>query len=149
MRATPRQNQNQSDDWTVGVSVPVPVWNRNQGNIRVVQAELNVAAQEVCRVQNELVEKLATAYRDYAAAKQRAERYREAILPKARESFELCSKAYQGGTFEYLRVLEAQRAITQANLEYVRAMGEAWKAAGEISGLLQEEVWPPPPVTTK
>lgn len=138
-----RQNQNRSDDWTIGVSVPVPLWNRNQGNIIAAQAQVSEAVQEVGRVENDLVERLATAFRDYAAAQQRAERYRTAILPRARETYELSLKAYKGGQFEYLRVLEAQRSVAQANLEYVRALGEAWKAAGAISGLTLEDHWPP------
>lgn len=137
-----RQNQNRSDDWTIGVSVPIPVWNRNQGNIMAAQAQLAEAIQEVGRVENDLVERLATAFRDYAAAQLRAERYHSAILPRARETYGLSLKAYQGGQFEYLRVLEAQRSVAQANLEYVRAPGDAWRAACVISGLLLEEHWP-------
>jgi len=140
-----RQNQNRSDDWTIGVSVPIPVWNRNQGNIMATQAQVGEAVQEVGRVENDLTDRLAGAFRDYAAARRRADRYRTAILPRAQEAYELSRKAYAGGVFEYLRVLEAQRAVAQANLEYVRALGEAWKAAGAISGLTLEDHWPPVP----
>ena len=55
-------------------------------------------------------------------------------------------KAYQGGQFEYLRVLTAERALAQANLEYVKALRDAWKAASVISGLALEDEWPPKPV---
>lgn len=137
-----RQNQNKSDDWTIGVSVPVPLWNRNQGNIQAAQAEVAEAIQEVGRVENDLVERLATAFRDFAASRERAVRYRTAILPRARETYELSLKAYQGGQFEYLRVLEAQRSLAQARLEFVRAQGDSWRAASVISGLVLEESWP-------
>lgn len=137
-----RQNQNRSDDWTIGVSVPVPLWNRNQGNIMAAKAQAAEALQEVGRVENDLVDRLAAAYRDHGAARERVERYRARILPKARETFDLSLKAYKGGQFEYLRVLEAQRSVVQANLEYVRAEGEAWRAASVIAGLLLEENWP-------
>ena len=139
-----RQNQNRSDDWTIGVSVPLPVWNRNQGNIQTAQAQLAEAMQEIGKVENDLVDRVASAFRDYTAARKRAERYRSAILPLARETYDLSAKGYRGGQFEYLRVLEAQRAFTQANLEYVRALGEAWKAASILSGLTLEEDWPSP-----
>ncbi|MFO0809035.1 MAG: TolC family protein [Gemmataceae bacterium] len=138
-----RQNQNRSNDWTLGVSVPVPVWNRNQGNIRAAEAQVGQAVQEVGRVENELAERAATAFREFASARQRAERYRTAIVPKARETFELSQKAYKGGQFEYLRVLEAQRTVGQAELERVRALADAWKAASAISGLTLEQQWPP------
>ena len=140
-----RQNQNRSNDWMVGVSVPVPVWNRNQGNILAARGQLGEAVQEVARVENDLVERLATAYREFTAARQRAERYRSAILPKAQETYELAVKAYKGGQFEYLRVLQAQRALFEARLEYNRALGEAWRAASVISGLTLEDHWPPAP----
>jgi cobalt-zinc-cadmium efflux system outer membrane protein len=130
---------------TYQVSVPLPLWNRNQGNIRAAQAELGRAIQEVKRVQNDLTGRLATAFGQYAAARQRAERYRSTILPNATRAYRLSQEAFRGGQFEYLRVLQAQRAAAEANLEYIRTLGEAWRAASEIAGLLLEENWPCPP----
>lgn len=139
-----RQNQNRSNDWLVGVSAPIPVWNRNQGNIRAAKAELGVAVQDVGRTENELAERVATANRAYAAAVKLAEQYRADILPKAEETYKLSLEAFKGGQFEYLRVIQAQRAVAEARLEYVRALGEAWRAAADLSGLLLEESWPGP-----
>jgi cobalt-zinc-cadmium efflux system outer membrane protein len=103
--------------------------------------------QEVARVQNDLASRLAAAYGQYAAAKQRAERYRTAILPNAQKAYRFSLDAFKGGQFEYLRVLQSQRAVAEANLEYLRSLSEAWRAASEIAGLLLEENWPciPPP----
>jgi cobalt-zinc-cadmium efflux system outer membrane protein len=124
------------------VSVPLPVWNRNQGNIRAAQAELGRAIEGVNRVRNDLVHRLWTAFGQYTAARQRAERYRTAILPDATRAYQLSQTAFRGGQFEYLRVLQAQRAVAEANLEYIRALAGAWRAASEIAGLLLEEHWP-------
>ena len=137
-----RQGQNRSNDWNLGVTMPVPVWNRNQGNIRAAQAQLGEAIQEVGRVENELTTKVAAAFGGYAAARKRAERYRDAILPRAKEAYTLSVRAYQGGQFEYLRVLQAQRAVAEARLEYLRSLGEAWRAASDIAGLMLEDQWP-------
>lgn len=137
------QGQNRSNDWDIGVSVPVPFWNRNQGNILAAQAKVNEAIQQVGRVENELANRLAVAFSTYSAARERSERYKTAILPRAQRTYELSRKAYQGGQFEYLRVLEAQRAVAAANLELVRSLGEMWQAASEIAGLMLEDEWPP------
>ena len=139
------QGQNKSNDWLLGVSAPLPTWNRNQGNIRAAKAELGMAIQEVGRVENELAERVATALRAYEASTKLAEQYRDDILPKAEETYRLSLEAFKGGQFEYLRVIQAQRAVAEARLEYNRALGEAWKAAAELSGLLLEEWWPGPP----
>lgn len=137
-----RQNQNRSDDFRIGASISVPLWNRNQGNIRAAEAEYCEAQQQVRQVQNELTERLSLALRDYAAARRRAERYSTAILPRAKETYELSRKAYQGGEFEYLRILEAQRVLAQAYLDYIRAQGDGWKAAATLSGLTLQDAWP-------
>jgi cobalt-zinc-cadmium efflux system outer membrane protein len=142
-----RQNQNRSNDWMVGVSAPIPLWNRNQGNIRAAKAELGAAIQDVTRVENELAERVAIALRAYAAATKLADQYRADILPKAEETYKLSLVAFKGGQFEYLRVIQAQRAVAEARLEYNRALGEAWRAAADLSSLLLEEWWPGPQPT--
>ena len=143
-----RQNQNKSDDWVIAASMPVPLWNRNQGNIFAAKAQVGEAINEVGRVENDLVNRLATSFATYAAARKRAEKYKATILPKAERSYQLSLKAYQGGQFEYLRVLQAQRAVAEVRLEYLRSLGEMWRAASEIAGLMLEDQWPlaPAPV---
>lgn len=141
-----RQNQNKSSDWTITASLPVPIWNRNQGNIFAAKAQVGEAESEVGRVQNDLVGRLATAYTPFTAASERAGRYKTAILPKAEQSYQLAMKAYRGGQFEYLRVLQAQRTVAEVRLEYLRSLAEAWRAASEIAGLMLEDQWPNAPM---
>jgi cobalt-zinc-cadmium efflux system outer membrane protein len=141
-----RQNQNISSDFDLGVSLPIPLWNRNQGNIQSARAMVGEATQQIGMVQNDLTGRLGVAFRNFASARRLAERYRTAILPRAKEAFDLSMKAYQGGQFEYLRVLTAERMLAQANLEYVTALKNAWQAASVISGLALEDEWPPKPV---
>jgi cobalt-zinc-cadmium efflux system outer membrane protein len=138
------QGQNRSNDGGTGLTAPVPVWNRNQGNIRAAKADLGAAVQEVERVKADLAGRAAAALRAHAAAVKEAELYRTEILPRADETYRLSLGAFKGGQFEYLRVIQAQRAVAEARLEYTRALGEAWRAAAELSGLLLEEAWPGP-----
>ena len=137
-----RQYENKSHDFALGFSAPIPTWNRNQGNIRAAKADLGMAIQLVGKVENDLAERIAAAFRIYGAAIKRAELYRGEILPRAEETYQLSLAAFKGGQFEYLRVIAAQRGIAEARLEYNRALGEAWRAAAELSALTLEEVWP-------
>jgi cobalt-zinc-cadmium efflux system outer membrane protein len=136
------QGQNRSNDWDIGVSVPILVWNKNQGNIFAARAQVSEAVRQVGRCQNDLVNRLATTFSTYAAARKRADRYMTAILPKAQRTYELSREAFQGGRFEYLQVLQAQRAVAEANLELVRSLGEMWRSASEIADLMLEDQWP-------
>jgi cobalt-zinc-cadmium efflux system outer membrane protein len=139
------QGQNRSNDWAVGFSTPLPVWNRNQGNIRTAKAELGAAIQDVSRVETDLAEKVAAAFRGYAAGAERAARYRAEVLPRAKEALELSRKAVKIGQFTNLNVLQAQRVLADAALEQNKSLADAWKSAAELSGLLLEEAWPPAP----
>ncbi|HEV3386834.1 MAG TPA: TolC family protein [Gemmata sp.] len=136
-----RQYEFNSNDFTIGFSMPLSLWNRNQGNIQAAEAELGAANFEVARVENDLTDRIATSFRIYSSAQTRAERYRMDILPRAEETHDLSLKAFKGGQFEYLRVIQAQRAVAEARLEYNKSLGEAWKAAADLSGLLLEESW--------
>lgn len=140
-----RQFENRSHDGSVGLSLPIPVWNKNQGNIRAARAELGMAIRAVGQAENELAGRVAAAHQTYAAARERAAVYQKELLPRAEEALRLSTAAFKGGQFEYLRVIQAQRAAAESRLELNKALGEAWRAAAELSGLLLEESWPEPP----
>lgn len=121
----------------------VPLWNRNQGEIRAAQNDIIAARARLGRVQNELANQAALALGNYQASAQLAERYRTEILPRARESYSLIRRGYVEGEFELLRLLVAQRTLIDADLGYVNAQEARWLSAAEIAGLLQVEQFPP------
>lgn len=137
-----RDNVDNQNQWAFRASLPIPLFNRNQGNVQAASAEVGRAVAEVERAQNVLVGHLATAFGRYTAARQRADHYRTSILPDAQNAYQLALAAFEGGQFEYLRVLQAQRVVAETKLEYVRALTELWLAASDIAGLLLEEEWP-------
>lgn len=138
-----QRNFNDRDNQAIyQIGMPIPIFNRNEGNIRAAQAELGRAVREVHRVQGELASKLATAYGQYAVARQRSELFKTTILPDAEKGYQLSLAAFKGGQFEYIRVLQAQRTLVEIRQEYLRAQGDAWRAASEIAGLTLEESWP-------
>jgi len=140
-----RQFENKSYDGSAGLSMPIPVWNKNQGNIHTAKAQFGMAVQNVGNVENDIAGRVATAYQAYSAARERAERFRREIIPRAEETYKLSLEAFKGGQFEYLRVIAAQRVTAEARLELNKSLSEAWRAAAQLSGLLLEEVWPAPP----
>ena len=138
-----RQNQNRSDDFRIGVSASIPLWNKNQGNIRAAEAQLCAAMQEVGRVENDLTDRLAIALREYSSARKRAEKY-QYVVDRA-ENAQTIATEDQRRNLSPLMVLELQRSLRQARLERLKSLGDAWKAAGTISGMTIEDNWPPAP----
>jgi cobalt-zinc-cadmium efflux system outer membrane protein len=121
------------------VGVPLPIYNRNQGNIEKARGELAMAQQAVGRLEAELQGQLAVAFREYQTALQQADRYREQMLPVADRTLELVRLAYGSGEVDYLRLLSAQQNYGRAHLEYLKTLGIVWTRHAQIDGLLTSE----------
>lgn len=118
------------------VSMPVPIFNRNQGNIAAAEAEWVRAAREVERLRLALRQSLSDAYRDYATSRTRVVRLNQEILPASLETLELSRTLLDGGELTYLEFLTVQRNYTRLNQEYVTALGDLWRTVVAIDGLL-------------
>ena len=121
---------------TVQAGVPMPIFNRNQGNIRKAQAELMAAQNEVQRVQLDLQQRLSVVFEQYATARYQVERYSQDILPSAKKSLDLANLGYRQGEYNYLFLLTAQRTFFQTNLTYLDALRELRTAGTAIEGNL-------------
>lgn len=124
------------------VEMVVPLFDRNQGNIRAAQAGVGTAMAQLNRVQTELVEATVAALGRYLTARQLADRYAQEILPGATRVQSIFARLYGEGHIDFLRYLAAQRALLDANLSYVNSQEARWTAAAEIAGLLQSEQFP-------
>jgi cobalt-zinc-cadmium efflux system outer membrane protein len=128
----------QTNDGVAGVQVgiPVPVCNRNQGNIQAAEAELIAAENAVRRLELELQDRLAMAFRRYASARQQTDRYRQEILPRAQNSLDLLGTGYREGQVDFQTLLTSQRTYIRVNLAYLAALAEFRQAATVIDGQL-------------
>ncbi len=123
-------------------SVPLPLWNRNEGNIAAAQAEVNRAEATVEQIQNEIARQMADAAGRYRIADQQAKRYADRIVPRAREGVKIMQEGFAQGQFDFLRLLQTQRALVEANLGYIDALETRWSAAAQLAGLAQIEAFP-------
>jgi cobalt-zinc-cadmium efflux system outer membrane protein len=123
-------------------SMTVPLWNRNQGGIRAAQAETARANASLQRVENELSQQTAAALGVYLAATERTVIYEQKILPKARDVYQVNVKLFEQGQSDFLRLLQTQRTLIEADLGYVDAQEARWTSAAAIAGLLQLEQFP-------
>ena len=85
--------------------------------------------------------RLATAFKQYRDAKQMAEKYRDVVLPKAQETFDLYQKSFQQMAAAYPQVLMAKRSIHQFRAEYTHSLARLWQSVVEIQGFLLTDAW--------
>ena len=123
-------------------SVPLPFWNRNEGNIASANAQVFKAQATVEQVQNQIAKQTADAAGRYRIADQLVRRYELKIIPKARDGVKIMQEGFAQGQFDFLRLLQTQRALVEANLGYIDALEARGVAAAELAGLAQIEAFP-------
>jgi outer membrane protein, heavy metal efflux system len=123
-------------------TMPLPTWNKNQGNIHAAQSNVIRSTHVARKTQVDLNKQLALATGRFDVARQQVAKFEGSILPKARESVRLNQLGFDQGQFDLLRVLQSQRALIENELNYLSAQEARWTAAAEIAGMLQEEQFP-------
>ncbi len=121
---------------SVQLSMPIPVHNKNQGNIHAAYADYVAATQNVERLKMKLRRDLAKAIRSYNVAQATVQQLENLILPNVAETLEIMQTAQALGEFDFLRVFTARRAYFDANLKYVTALTDLAKADANLEGLL-------------
>ncbi len=126
----------------IGVYLNIPLWNQNQGNIAAAQAAVSRANANRDVVQLELAKQLTDALQRYRIADKTVKTLEDGILPDALRTLDLIQKAYAVGQFDITRLLQTQRSVFEANIDYITALENRLIAAAEIAGLLQLEEFP-------
>lgn len=125
-----------ASDGAVTVGVPLPLWNRNQGEIVQAQGEIAAAERALDQLELSLENRLAPVFERYSNALNQVKKYRDQLLPAARQSLDLVRRLYQAGETPYLNLLTAQRSFSQTNVNYLESLRELRAAEAEIDGLL-------------
>ena len=126
----------------IGTYFNIPLWDRNQGNIRSANFGLSGANAQLRATQNELLRQIANAIGRYRAAQQTLNALRDLVLPDARENLRLVEIEMANGQTDLFRLLISQRSLFEADLDIVSAELNVLTAAIEIAGLLQQEQFP-------
>ena len=98
-----RDNATHSSGISTLVALPVPFFNRNQGNIDRAAADIRVDQAEVRRVQLVLRDQLIDSFRRYKTGIQQVTRLEKAILPNAEENLQLTRHCTVREKFRSLR----------------------------------------------
>lgn len=120
----------------IEVGIRLPLFDRNQGNVQSARAEIELARAELDRVRLSLRSTLAGVQRNYLDTVALVNRYRDGILPRAQQAYELYLTRFKQMNAAYPQVLIAQRTWFQLQDEYVQALVNLWENILQIRGFL-------------
>lgn len=106
----------------LAMSVPLPLFNRNQGAADAALHEMEGAAERRRAAYAEAVAQIHAAYESASAALREVEELAHTVLPVATESFDKTREGYRQGKFAYLDVLEAERTLFDARRRKIEAI---------------------------
>lgn len=138
-----RQVDPAQDQGLAQVMMAVPLFDRNQGNIRAARAEIASSRANLRTIEIDLATQAAEAIAVYRVSQRSVEWYERYILPKARETVQLTQMLYARGEVTFLSLLQAQRILTETELAFVESQADRWNGAVLIADLLQLEQFPP------
>ncbi|WP_345320024.1 TolC family protein, partial [Novipirellula rosea] len=133
-----------------GVSIELPVFDRNQGTIRQAQADLMRQQEEIRRIELDLQRRLASTYQQYLTSLQIATEYDRVIIPEARMAYEELLESYKDNRVDWPDVLSAQHDLFDARLTQIQQLemvrqNEVLVRGFMLEGGLQAAQRPTPP----
>ena len=132
----------ESDDqvYVMGMSLPLPFFNRNQGAIGEASNDLKKAQEERTAAEVNAIATLDEVYQTLLSSYNEVTILRDTILPGAESAFNASNEGYLEGKFSYLDVLDVQRSLFDAEDTYINSLVAYHKALTAIERLIGENL---------
>jgi cobalt-zinc-cadmium efflux system outer membrane protein len=118
-----------------GVSIELPVSDRNQGAVAAAAARVRQATLRRTAVEKRIDAELEQARIALETCRAEAGKLMELALPSAKDALAGLEEGYRQGKFDYLSVLDAQRTYIEIRARHIAAIAEALGAAVELEKL--------------
>lgn len=120
----------------VEVGVQLYIFNRNQGNVEAARANVERAQEEARRVQLALRERGSTFFQMYRNSQIMVDHYRNQLLPRTQQAYEMMVTRYGRMLASYPQVLMTQQALFQLHTDYISALENLWMDSIALRGYL-------------
>ncbi|NMZ83716.1 TolC family protein [Pseudomonas mandelii] len=112
----------------VGLSMPIPLFNRNQGNVLAAARRTDQARDLRNASELRLRTEIQTTLDQWVTANTEVASFNQTILPAAQSAVDTATRGFEMGKFNFLDVLDAQRTLISARTQYIQAIAEATDA---------------------
>lgn len=112
----------------VGLSMPIPLFNRNQGNVLAAARRADQARDLRNSSELRLRTEIQIALDQWMTANTEVTSFNQTILPAAQNAVDTATRGFEMGKFNFLDVLDAQRTLISARNQYIQAIAEATDA---------------------
>lgn len=111
-----------ANGWEIGVLLPIPALNRNQGNVARARANVTQMTIEAASVEQQVIGEVRRAVTEYEVSRNEVERYEQDLLPGVRSVREDRQRLYASGEQAIDAFLSAQRDYNDTVRQYWEAL---------------------------
>ena len=133
-------DESEDNVYLMGVSLPLPILNRNQGEIQEARYNLYKAKNKKSAVEIRMIETLNEAYQNLSATFFETTTLRDVVLPGAQSEFAAVNEGYNEGKFDYLNLLHSKSTFFDAKVKYIESLATYHKAVATIERLIGEKL---------
>jgi cobalt-zinc-cadmium efflux system outer membrane protein len=131
-----RDNELGRTQAVVGVSIPLPFFDRNQGSIYEATKLADKAGDEMEATRLRLASEVQQASSRLGVARTSLSTLQTTVLPAAESAYEAATKGFEAGKFGFIDVLDAQRSLLAARSRYLNTLSAAYQAATAIDRIV-------------
>ena len=117
------------DTLYAAAQIPLPIRNRNQGQIEAAAEEIRAVESSVVTTEAAIRSELESAVRDYESRQKLLNETLRPMRDRANEVYQIVDAAYRETGSDLLRLLDAERTKIEAALAYARALAELQQSA--------------------
>jgi cobalt-zinc-cadmium efflux system outer membrane protein len=136
------QGKQSANGWGLGVLLPAPILNRNQGNVARARANVEQTQIEQKSLELQIVREVQDAAAEYASSRAALERYEREILTDARSLRDEKQKLYAKGQVGLDAFLEARKDYNEVVRDYLDALARHRRDALKINTVVGQRILP-------
>lgn len=108
----------------LSLSIPLPLFNKNQGLIAEAEASAERAKARIGALRLGITSEVASAHAEALNLQQLLNQYRQGLLPVSARNVQLAQKGYGQGLVSILEVVQAQRQHADLNAAYLNTLDQ-------------------------
>jgi outer membrane protein, heavy metal efflux system len=124
--------------WVLGLSMPLPVWDRNEGGIAEARAALQGAEFDLERAARDLLAEREAALAERDAAKLEVDALTMSGLPSSKSLAHLSVQGYEAGRLSLIERLDAERALVQTQEHLVAARLRLRQSEARVAAVIAD-----------
>lgn len=134
------QNVGQPMNLVFGVSMNLPTFYQQKGEIVKAQADRDTQLLQQSKTLSQIAADVSTAWASFVASRELVQRMESSLLDRAKRAKDIIDVQYKAGSATLIDFLDAQRTYISTNLEYLQDLSAYWSAVYQLEAAVGTEL---------